>query len=135
MRAMNASLRCAMAAAALAAAASGCKSNPSAPTNFGVDITVDAHALTADQRNQVSVGYLQVTGAVTEAKTLNIASAIGSGELRFQYIPKTPQAGDQLKFHFEALSSTGALYGAGGAGAAFNFAMWSLDSAANDEPG
>jgi hypothetical protein len=107
----------ALAAAALAATTAGCKSSsPSAPTAFGVNITVDAHALSSDQRSKVSDGYLQVSGAVSEAKTFSIASAIGSGELRFQYIPTTPKAGDQLSFHFEALSSAGDAYGTGNAG-------------------
>jgi hypothetical protein len=107
----------ALAAAALALGALGCSSkSASPPTAFGVNITVDAHLLTADQRSKVSVGYLQVSGAVSEAKTLSIATAIGSGELRFQYLPTTPKAGDQLSFHFEALSAAGDAYGKGDAG-------------------
>ncbi len=110
-------LRRALAAATLILTAGGCSSkSASPPTTFGVDITVDAQALSAAQRSAVSVGRLQVSGAVTEAKSLSIASGIGSGELRFQYIPTTPKAGDQLTFHFEALSSANELYGTGDGG-------------------
>lgn len=93
-------------------AAGACKSSsPSPPTTFGVNITVDARALSADQRTKATVGRLAVTGAETDIQTFSIAGAIGSGELRFRYIPKS--AAGSLTFQFQALDFANVSYGSG----------------------
>jgi hypothetical protein len=92
-------------------AAPGCKTSASAPTTFGVNITVDAQALSADQRSKASIGSLEVTGAENEVQRFPIATAIGSGELKFRYIPKVT-TGD-LTFVFQALDANDVLYGSG----------------------
>jgi hypothetical protein len=92
-------------------AAMGCKGTASPSSAFGVNITVDAKALSAGQQMKASVGSLQVTGSETDAKQFSIAGAITSGELRFRFIPKD-QTG-MLNFHFDALDSSGAILGSG----------------------
>jgi hypothetical protein len=96
---------------AIGGAALGCKGTASPSTAFGVNITVDAKALSADKLSKVSVGSLQVTGAETNVRQFSIAGAITSGELRFRFIP-TAQTG-MLKFHFDVLDSSGDLFGSG----------------------
>ncbi len=97
-------------------AALGCKGTASPSTAFGVNITVDAKALSAAQLLKASIGSLQVTGAETEVKEFSIAGsgAITTGELRFRFIPKVETG--MLKFHFDALDSYGALFGSGDSG-------------------
>lgn len=92
-------------------AAAGCKGTASPSTAFGVNITVDAQALSAAQRKDASVGSLQVTGSETDVKQFSIAGAIDSGQLRFRFIPKDPTG--TLNLHFDALDEMGHLYGSG----------------------
>ncbi|HZL16908.1 MAG TPA: hypothetical protein VFG23_04075 [Polyangia bacterium] len=92
-------------------AAAGCKGSASPSTSFGVNITVDAQALTAGERADATFGSLQVTGSETDVKQFSIAGAIASGQLRFRFIPKE-QTGT-LSFHFDALDANGDLYGSG----------------------
>jgi hypothetical protein len=92
-------------------AAIGCKGTASPSSAFGINLTVDAKALSADQQMKASVGSLQVTGSENEVKQFSIAGAITSGALRFRFIPKD-QTGT-LKLHFDALDSSGQLLGSG----------------------
>ena len=92
-------------------AAAGCKGTTSPPTAFGVNVTVDAQALSATQRKDASFGSLQVTGSETDVKQFSIAGAITSGQLRFRFIPKN-QTGT-LNLHFDVLDAMGDLYGSG----------------------
>lgn len=92
-------------------AALGCKGSSSPSTAFGVNITVVARALSADQLMKATVGSLQVTGSETDVKQFSISGAITSGELRFRFIP-TDQTGT-LNFHFDALDASGDVFGSG----------------------
>ncbi len=90
----------------------GCK--PSAPTSFGVDVTVNAKALTSAQLAKVTTGSLLVSGAEPQAKRFPVGSAISSGQLTFQYVPTVTSG--TLTFQFEALDALGHLYGSGTSG-------------------
>ncbi len=92
-------------------AAAGCKGTASPPTAFGVNVTVDAQALTATQLKDARFGSLQVTGSETDVEQFSIAGAIASGQLRFRFIPKE-QTGT-LNLHFDALDNMGRLVGSG----------------------
>ncbi len=100
-----------LAAALALAAVAGCKSTASPPGSFGINITVDAHALKPDQLTAAVNGSLLVTGADTESVQFNDMSAITSGELRFRYIPKATTG--TLDLEFDALDATGVLIGSG----------------------
>jgi hypothetical protein len=93
----------------------GCsKSSPTPPTDFGVNITVDAGALSASQRAMVKVGSLLVSGAESLSKQFDVSSAIASGRLTFQFVP-TATAG-VLSFEFDAIDAAGVMWGSGTAG-------------------
>jgi hypothetical protein len=99
-----------LAVAALMSA--GCK--PSPPTSFGVNVTVNAKALSSTQLANVTTGSLLVSGAEPEAKQFPVVPAISSGQLTFQYVPGVTSG--TLTFQFEALDAVGHLYGTGTGG-------------------
>jgi hypothetical protein len=103
-------LLAALAVAALTGA--GCK--PSAPTSFGVDVTVNAKNLSSADLAKVTTGSLLVSGAEPQAKRFPVGSAISSGQLTFQYVPTVTSG--TLTFQFEALDASGHLYGTGTGG-------------------
>ena len=96
----------------------GCsKGSPTAPTERGVNITVDAKALSSTDLGMVTVGSLIVTGDELQAKQFSVVPQISSGQLTFQYLPKAGTATSaMLSFQFDALGNTGLVYGTGKAG-------------------
>jgi hypothetical protein len=94
----------------------GCsKSSPTPPTDFGVNITVDASALSSAQRSMVKVGSLLVSGAESLSKQIDVSSVIASGRLTFQFVPTQATTGS-LSFQFDAMDATGGMWGTGTAG-------------------
>jgi len=57
------------------------------PTGFGVNVTVDAHAIGSSDLARISTAKLAVTGAETYQKSFDIHSGVKTGEVRFRYIP------------------------------------------------
>jgi hypothetical protein len=104
--------------AVAAMAALGCsKASPTVPTEHGVNITVDAKALTSAELGMVTVGSLIVTGDELQAQRFSVVPQITTGQLTFQYLPKASTATTaMLSFEFEALGDSGQVYGAGMAG-------------------
>jgi hypothetical protein len=104
--------------AVAAMAALGCsKASPTVPTEHGVNITVNAKALTSAELGMVTVGSLIVTGDELQAQQFSVVPQIATGQLTFQYLPKTSTATTaMLSFEFEALDSSGEVYGTGKAG-------------------
>jgi hypothetical protein len=96
----------------------GCsKGSPTPPTERGVNITVDAKALSSTDLGMVTVGSLIVTGDELQAKQFSVVPQISSGQLTFQYLPKAGTAASAaLSFEFDALGNTGLVYGTGTAG-------------------
>ncbi|HLK91875.1 MAG TPA: hypothetical protein VKZ18_18430 [Polyangia bacterium] len=100
--------------AATALLGTGCKSTTmgAAPTTFGVNITVDASALSSAQLAAVTVGSLiVVSDTEPRVKSLSVAPQIKSGKLTFQYIPNITSG--TLTFEFEALDDARNLLGSG----------------------
>jgi hypothetical protein len=106
-------------AAALMAAA--CSKTESAPTSFGVNVTVDATSMAPSLRSKITTANLKVVsdkaGDVTVMRTLgDLPRAIQGGTVRFHY---TPGAGitatNKLTFGLDVLNGT-ALIGSGSAG-------------------
>jgi hypothetical protein len=58
-----------------------------APTAFGVNITVDATALSAAERGQIALGQLVVTGDEPFTTSVDIHKPIQSGRVHFRYVP------------------------------------------------
>ena len=81
-----------------------CKSPP-VPSTFGVNVTVEASSLPSSVRSQIVSASLLVTGDETYSRTFDIKSAIGSGDVRFRYIPGI-QSGS-INLALDALSSDG----------------------------
>ena len=104
--------------AVAAMTALGCsKASPTVPTEHGVNITVNAKALTSAELGMVTVGSLIVTGDELQAQQFSVVPQIATGQLTFQYLPKTSTATmAMLSFEFEALGSSGEVYGTGKAG-------------------
>ena len=98
-------------AIALLAAAGCSKPSPTPPTDFGVNMTVDASALSTSQRAMVKVGSLLVSGAESLSKQFDVSSAIQSGRLTFQFVPTAPSG--VLSFEFDAIDATGVMWGSG----------------------
>ena len=96
----------------------GCsKASPTVPTEHGVNVTVNAKALTSAELGMVTVGSLIVTGDELQAQQFSVVPQIATGQLTFQYLPKTSTATTaMLSFEFEALGSSGEVYGTGKAG-------------------
>ncbi|HEY6476427.1 MAG TPA: hypothetical protein VI456_07570, partial [Polyangia bacterium] len=102
-------------AVAAAAAVLGCsKPSPTAPTAFGVNITVDASKLNAGQRSSVRLGSLLVSGAESLSKQFLVSPEISSGQLTFQYLPAVTSGAES--FQFDAIDTAGELYGTGTGG-------------------
>lgn len=97
-----------LAGALALAAAGGCKGPP---TSFGVNLTINARALSTTERDAVKVGVLLVTGDEPRVKDLSVVPEITSGQLTFQYIPNITSG--TLTFQFDALDAGGKLYGTG----------------------
>ena len=104
--------------AVAAMTALGCsKASPTVPTEHGVNITVDAHALSSTDLGMVTVGSLIVTGDELQARSFSVVPQISTGQLTFQYLPKADTAtAAMLSFEFEALGASGQVYGSGKAG-------------------
>jgi hypothetical protein len=96
----------------------GCsKGSPTAPTERGVNISVDAKALSSADLGMVTLGSLIVTGDELQAKQFSVVPQISSGQLTFQYLPKATTATmATVSFEFDALGATGLVYGTGKAG-------------------
>jgi hypothetical protein len=106
-----------LAVAAMMALGCSKSSSPTVPTDRGVNITVDAKALSSTELGMVTVGSLIVTGDELQAKTFSVVPQISTGQLTFQYLPKASTAtAAMLTFTFEALGDTGLVYGSGMAG-------------------
>jgi hypothetical protein len=105
-----------LAIAAVLAAAVGCKSMSGPPSSFGVNVTVDASALSSADRAKVVTGLLRVTGDESAAKRFDVASAIGSGQLRFRFIPSITSG--TLTLAFDALDASDAVVATGAASSA-----------------
>jgi hypothetical protein len=94
----------------------GCsKPAPTVPTDFGVNITVDAKALSATALQSITVGLLVVSNAETQIKQFPVVPQIASGQLTFRYIPAAGTTGS-LDFEFDALDAAGEIWGSGKAG-------------------
>ncbi len=104
--------------AVAAMTALGCsKASPTVPTAHGVNITVNAKALSATTLGMVTVGSLIVTGDELQARRFSVVPQISSGQLTFQYLPKSSTASTaMLSFEFDALGDSGLVYGTGKAG-------------------
>jgi hypothetical protein len=98
------------------AGVSGCKSTGAPSSAFGVNITVDASALSVSDRKGVLKGQLVVTGAQTLTTSFPVPqAAIQSGSLRFHFDPDATkvQAGSKLTFEFDALGTADAVISSG----------------------
>jgi hypothetical protein len=96
----------------------GCKSNPTAPTGFGVDITVNARALSPAARSSITNGELHVADAETVTKKFDVQKPIQTGELRFRFVPAaTVKVGDMLALGFDALDKDDKVVASGAAAA------------------
>ncbi len=82
----------------------GCKS-PDPPGGFGVNLTIKADALSSTVRDQIVSLKLLVRGEITpyEREIPDVATAVGSGELRLRYIPGMTTG--QLGFRVLALDA------------------------------
>jgi hypothetical protein len=76
----------------LLALGGACSKSPSAPTDPGINITVDAQALSS-QLGAIKRGLLLVSGADTQAQQFTVVPAISTGTLTFRYLPKATSGG------------------------------------------
>ena len=89
----------------------GC-ADPSAPTSFGVNVTVDAHAVSAAVRDTFASVRLTVTGDQAPFSTAaNIVKPLQSGEARFRYIPAVHSG--SLQLHVDVALADGAIVSSG----------------------
>ena len=95
-----------------AALGAGCK-EAVPPSEFGVNLTIDARTLPDTERQKISVLLLRSEGAEQFSTVLDVAGAVGGGELRFRYVPAVRTGA--LFFTAEARSGT-AQIGAGQSG-------------------
>lgn len=97
---------------ASAAALAACSKTDSAPTTFGVNVTVDATMIAPSQRAKITAAKLTVvkTGSSTAPVVrmpADLPKALQSGTARFHYTPGTDiVAGDTLSFVLDALAGT-----------------------------
>ena len=106
-----------LAVAALTALGCSKSSSPTVPTERGVNITVNAQALPSANLGMVTVGSLIVTGDELQVKTFSVVPEIATGQLTFQYFPKSGTATTaKLSFEFDALGASGLVYGTGKTG-------------------
>lgn len=81
------------------------------PTSFGLNVTLDGHALSPGDLARVTTAHLSVSGAEQYQKAFDIAVAIKTGDVRFRYIPKA-QSG-QLTLTLDAVDSAGVVVASG----------------------
>lgn len=106
-----------LAVAAMTALGCSKSSSPTVPTERGVNITVIAKALSSANLGMVTVGSLIVTGDELQSQTFSVVPQIATGQLTFQYLPKTGTATTaKLSFEFDALGDSGLVYGTGKTG-------------------
>jgi hypothetical protein len=96
--------------------AAACSNDGSAvpPDGFGVNVVIDARGVASATRARIARGVLtaQGPGATPVVKPMAIDSAaIGSGELRFRYIPASTSG--MVSFVFDALDTAGAVVASG----------------------
>lgn len=83
-----------------------CKS-PAPPSSFGINVIVDANALSSGARAQITSAALSVSGDETYSRTFDIRAAIASGQVRFRYIPGITSG--SITLALDALSSDGSI--------------------------
>ena len=95
--------------AALAALVAGCA--PTAPGGFGVNLTVDAHALAAADLQRIVKLRVTVSEDEQFATTIDVSKIIGSREVRAHYVPRA--GARSLGFLVEALAGDDTLVARG----------------------
>jgi hypothetical protein len=106
----NKNLVVGLALASLAAAA--CSSNGSAPTSFGVNVTVDATKLSAAELKSITSATLTVTSDKADDTPVvrmpsDLPKALMSGTAKFHYVPGSGITKDnKLIFQVDALADT-----------------------------
>jgi len=86
---------------------------PDAPTEFGVNVTIDPTALSTSARMHVAEALLTVTGDVPDpyAMPLDIHSQLVGKEVRFRYLPVVHSG--ELGFHLALYDGAQNLLGDG----------------------
>jgi hypothetical protein len=83
----------------------GC-ADPSAPSGFGVNVTVRTNKLDAATRASITAAVLNVTGDQNPySKDLDIAKQLRGGEARFRYIPAVTSGSLQFEINLADASS------------------------------
>jgi hypothetical protein len=57
------------------------------PTSFGVNVTMDAHAIAAGDLARITTANLTVSGVEQYAKSFDISAPVKTGDVRFRYVP------------------------------------------------
>jgi hypothetical protein len=93
----------------------GC-GDPSPPDEFGVNLTVSAHQLSAEQIAAIKTFGVVVTGDLPDPyeRTLDVSTALAGAEVRAHYVPKVMSG--TLSFAVQALDSTAMAVAAGSSG-------------------
>jgi hypothetical protein len=114
------SLRTSIVLVALAAAGlAACDKQGSAPTGFGVNVTVDATSLSMAERAKIKSGTLRAlsdkAGATIVTSTVDkFGDAVQGGTVRFHYTPASSvKAGETLTLVLEAMGSGSAMVASG----------------------
>jgi hypothetical protein len=116
-------LKIVLAAVASTMAVAACTKTDSAPTGFGVNITVDATQVPADKRMKITSDELIVssdkTGATPTTHVLDdLPTAIQGGTVRFHYTPGSGvTAMNTLTFGLNVKDSAGNIIASGASGA------------------
>jgi hypothetical protein len=111
----------ALLALAGAAALGACSKTDSAPTGFGVNVTVDATGVSSADRAKITTDKLTIVsdkpGATPVVRVLaDLPKALAGGTVQFHYTPGPDvAAGDQLSFGLDVLNVT-TLVASGSAG-------------------
>lgn len=90
----------------------GCSATP--PGDFGVNLTVDAHALGAGDVGRIQKLALFVDGDEPYSTTVDVAGKIGSRQVRLHYKPTI--AGGKLAFHVDARDASSVVVASGDSG-------------------
>jgi hypothetical protein len=101
-----------MRAAVLFAGVLGCSNQATAPTGFGVNVTVDAAQLGSGDRGRVQTASLTVTGDEPFTSSFDVHGPIQSGRVRFHYIPLIRSG--TLSFVIEVKDTGGVVVASGG---------------------
>ena len=107
---------------AAAVAAAACSKTGSAPTDFGVNVTVDATMLTTAERAKITTDKLTVVsdkaGAAPVVRMLpDLPKAIQGGTVRFHYKPGADiTASNSLSFGLDVMDANNAIIASGAAG-------------------